>query len=92
MYTRLELVDKNELLLPDEIKRLGFSGHPSFRIGAFTFGAARDIWNTENFSIALGGDLTFYSKPHALDSIYGNNPVSYKFFIRIRPSRMTMKK
>jgi hypothetical protein len=91
VYTRLELVDKNELLLPDEIKRLGFGGHPSFRIGAFTFGAARDIWNTEKFSIALGGDLTFYSKPHALDSIYGNNPVSYKFFLRIRPSRMSMK-
>lgn len=91
LYTRLELVDKNELLLPEEIKQLGLSGHPSFRIGAYTFGAARDIWNTKKFSIALGGELTFYSKSPALDSIYGNNPLSYKLFLRIRPSRMSMK-
>lgn len=87
IYTRLELADKNELLLPDEIKRLGMNGRPTFRIGAYTFGAARDLWNTAEFSIALGSDLTFYSKLPALDAIYGNNPISYKLFLRIRPQK-----
>jgi hypothetical protein len=84
LYTRLELVDKNELLLPQEVADLGLTGHPSFRIGAYTFGAARDIWNTDKFSVALGADVTFYSKPAVLDSIYGNNPTSYHFFLRFR--------
>jgi hypothetical protein len=43
----------------------------------------------DKFSLALGGDLTFYSKPEVLDAVYGNNPVSYKFFIRIRPAKMS---
>ncbi len=91
VYTRLELVDKNELLEHDEIHGLGIEAeHPSFRIGAYTFGAAREIWNTDKLSVALGGDFTFYSKPPVLDQLYGSNPTAYKFFIRLRPSKMTM--
>jgi hypothetical protein len=91
VYTRLELVDKNELLTHDEVQQLGLSGeNPSFRIGAYTFGAAREIWNTGKLSVALGGDFTFYSKPPVLDELYGSNPTSYKFFIRLRPNKMTM--
>src|ERR1051325_10589998 len=64
VYTRLELVDKNELLRPTDRALLGIADdHPSFRIGAFTFGAARDLVNNETVSFAIGGDLTFYSKP-----------------------------
>lgn len=89
IYTRLELADKNELLRAEDRQLLGITDHhASFRIGAYTLGAAREIWNTNKFSLALGSDLTFYSKPDVLDAIYGNNPISYKFFIRIRPSKM----
>jgi hypothetical protein len=65
--------------------------HALFRFGAYTAGFARDIWNTKKFSVALGGDVTFYSKPAVLAPVYGDNPVSYKFFLRIRPGRMAMK-
>ena len=64
--------------------------HPSFRIGAYTFGAARDVWTKEKVSVAIGGDVTFYSKPAILDEIYGNNPTSYRFFLRFRPGKTTM--
>jgi hypothetical protein len=92
LYTRLELVDKSALLSHEEEDRLGFAhdSHPQFRIGAYTFGYVRDVWNTDKLSVGVGGDLTFYSKPAILDSIYGNNPKSYKFFIRLRPARMKM--
>ena len=92
LYTRLELVDKSELLDHAELDRLGFAHdtHPQFRIGAYTFGYARDVLNTESMSVGVGGDLTFYSKPAILDSVYGNSPKSYKFFIRLRPARMKM--
>ncbi|HYG79091.1 MAG TPA: hypothetical protein VD861_01810, partial [Pyrinomonadaceae bacterium] len=85
LYTRAELVDKNGLLGEEDRQKLGIAdSHPIFHIGAYTFGAARDIWNTDKFKVALGGDVTFYSKPEILDSVYGNNPVSYKFFLRFR--------
>ena len=40
LYTRLELADKNQLLRDDDRLSLGITEHhPSFRIGAYTFGA-----------------------------------------------------
>jgi hypothetical protein len=91
LYTRLELVDKNELLRQGDRALLGIKDdHPSFRIGAYTFGTARDIWDTDKVSFAIGTDLTLYSKPSVLDRIYGNNPVSWKLFFRVRPAKMDM--
>jgi hypothetical protein len=91
LYTRLELVDKNELLRASDRALLGITDdHPNFRIGAYTFGGARDLWNTEKVSFAIGSDLTFYSKPAILDRIYGSNPISWKLFFRIRPGKMDM--
>ena len=40
--------------------------------------------------MAIGSDLTFYSKPAVLDRIYGNNPVSWRLFLRLRPAKMDM--
>jgi hypothetical protein len=80
-YTRLELVDKDELF-PDA------ATHPSYRIGAYTFGGVRDFVHSEHWQVGLGGDITFYSKPPVLDPVYGNNPVSFHVFIRVRPGLM----
>jgi len=86
VYTRLELVDKNQLLRTEDRVRLGITQHhPSFRIGAYTFGATREVWNPKSASIAIGTDVTFYSKPAILDSVYGNHPISWRAFFRIRP-------
>lgn len=91
LYTRLELVDKDDLLRAADRALLGITqAHPSFRIGAYTFGGARDIWNTKQVSLAFGGDVTFYSKPSILDQIYGQHPVSWKLFFRLRPAKMDM--
>jgi hypothetical protein len=91
LYTRLELVDKNELLRPADRALLGIADdHPSFRIGAYTFGGARDVWNTDKVSLAIGSDLTLYSKPSILDQLYGSTPVSWKLFLRLRPGKMNM--
>jgi hypothetical protein len=77
-FSRLELVDKDELF-PDD------PSHPSFRIGAYTLGGARDLVHKRLWQLALGADLMFYSKPSALNSVYGDNPVSFQLFVRIRP-------
>jgi hypothetical protein len=91
VYTRLELVDKDDLLRQADRALLGIkTDHPSFRIGAYTFGGVRDIWNTDKVSLGIGSDVTFYSMPAILDRIYGNSPVSWKMFLRIRPGKMDM--
>lgn len=78
-FSRLELVDKDEL----------FSGNPlspSFRIGAYTFGGERDLFQRRLWQLALGSDVTFYSKPSSLNAAYGTNPVSFEVFFRARPA------
>lgn len=88
-YTRLELVDKNDLLTHDEAHDLGFRvDHPNFRIGAFTFGYIRDFWKNDKLTFGIGGDVTFFNKPDVLNPVYGNQPKGYKAFIRIRPGKM----
>jgi len=80
-YSRLELVDKDELF-PNA------ATHPAYRIGAYTFGGVCDLVHNERWQVGLGGDVTFYSKPAVLDPIYGNNPVSLHVFLRVRPGLM----
>jgi hypothetical protein len=77
-YTRLELVDKDELFPEAPV-------HTSYRIGAYTFGGVRDLVQNHTWRLGLGADVTFYSKPAVLDPFYGNNPVSLHAFIRVRP-------
>jgi len=90
LYTRLELVDKNQLLRDADRLLLGITDHhPSFRIGAYTFGGARDFYTNDKLRVAVGSDITFYSKPTTLDPIYGSNPVSYRLFLRFRPGKMS---
>jgi hypothetical protein len=86
LYTRLELADRRDILSEDELERLGFGehSHPQFRVGAYTFGYVRDVYENDSFKLGLGGDTTLYSKPEILDSVYGQSPVSFKAFLRIR--------
>jgi hypothetical protein len=81
-FTRLELVDKDELELDPPL------AGQSLRIGAYTFGGVRDLVQNRYGQIGLGAALTFYSKPAVLDTIYGANPVSFQIFLRLRPPKM----
>ena len=78
-FSRLELVDKDELF-PEHA-----SAVPTYRIGAYTFGGVRDFIQNKAWQFGLGADLTFYSKPAALDAAYGTRPVSFQIFLRVRP-------
>ena len=76
-YTRLELVDKDELF-PEA------ATHPAYRIGGYTFGGTRDLLTKHAWQLGLGGDVTLYSKPTILNASYGSNPVSFRIFLRLR--------
>jgi hypothetical protein len=77
-FSRIELVDKDELF-PEALV------HPAYRIGAYTFGGVKDLIANHTGQLGLGADVTFYSKPAALDAAYGNHPVSFQIFLRMRP-------
>jgi hypothetical protein len=79
-FSRLELVDKDELFPQATV----VSTH---RIGAYTFGGVRDFISNKAWQMGLGADVTFYSKPSALDAAYGKQPVSFQIFLRMRPAR-----
>lgn len=77
-FTRMELVDKDELFPQASV-------HPAYRIGAYTFGGLRDLVQHRAWQMGLGADVTWYSKPSVLDAVYGVNPVSFQIFLRFRP-------
>ena len=79
-FSRLELVDKDELFPQAPV-------HPVYRIGAYTFGGTRDLIQNRAWQLGLGADVTFYSKPAVLDPAYGNTPVSFQIFLRMRPGK-----
>jgi hypothetical protein len=78
-FTRLELVDKDELFPQAAV-------HPAYRIGGYTFGGVRDLVQNSAWQLGAGADVTVYSKPAALDAAYGNYPVSFQIFLRVRPA------
>lgn len=80
VFSRLELVDKDELFPQAAL-------HPVYRIGAYTFGGERDLVHNRAWQLGVGSDVTFYSKPAALDASYGTRPVSFQIFLRARPGR-----
>jgi hypothetical protein len=77
-FTRMELVDKDELFPQAAV-------HPAYRIGAYTFGGVRDLVQNHVWQMGLGADVTWYSKPAVLDTAYGEHPVSFQIFLRFRP-------
>ena len=83
MFPRVELVDKDEL----------FPGNPllpSFRIGAYTFGGARDLVQSQLGQLALGADLTLYSKPLVWTLPTEGTQSRFRYFLEFaRPCTMT---
>jgi hypothetical protein len=85
-FTRLELVDKDELFPLGG----GPVGQDNFRIGEYSFGAVRDLMQNSVGNLGVGAEVVFYSKPAVLDPFYGNNPIGFELFVRFRPPKMKM--
>jgi hypothetical protein len=58
----------------------------TFRIGAFTVGYVRDVYDDGRMAVGLGADVTVHTRPGILDARYGEHPIGTHFFIRLRPS------
>lgn len=78
LFGRIENVNNDELL-PDPLSPLH---DQPFRVTKFQAGYARHL-PVGPFDLALGGSLSAYAKPAALDPYYGNNPIGYTLFMRV---------
>ncbi len=79
VFARLERVAKDELFLP---------GTPlfgrTFTVNSLTVGYIYDFVRLEPLRIGVGGLVSGYSYPSALDAAYGAGPVSFMVFVRAR--------
>lgn len=56
-----------------------------------TFGASHELITGKPYEVALGASATYTFAPDELDRLYGDHPVGYWIFLRVRPGPMTMK-
>lgn len=78
LFGRAENVSNDELF-PNPLDPLHDT---AFRVTKLQAGYARRI-PVGPFELALGGSLSAYAKPAALDAAYGDNPWGYTLFARI---------
>jgi hypothetical protein len=53
-----------------------------------TLGASRELLEKRPYQLALGASFTYTFKPDDLDATYGENPVGFWIFLRLRPAVM----
>jgi hypothetical protein len=91
-YARAEHVDKDLHLLETK----GFGQHsetggaqeePAVGVRALTVGYLRDVPLWSLVRTGLGADVTLYGVPRQLQSTYGESPVSFHVFLRLRWDR-----
>jgi hypothetical protein len=83
IFGRAELVQVETALLLDQPSATDESLTDA--VGAFTFGAVRDLPAPRGFEAGFGADVTFYAVPDRLRATHGSRPVSFQLFFRLRP-------
>ena len=79
LFARAERVAKDELFLP---------GAPlygeAFTVGKLSLGYIYDLAHFEGLALGVGGLVSSYSFPAALNPTYGDRPTSWMLFVRAR--------
>ncbi len=77
-FTRFERVDKDELV------NVPAGNHT---INKLLFGCVHNFYSKDHFDYGVGAYAGVYSYPRSLNASYGNNPITFGVFFRIRPSK-----
>jgi hypothetical protein len=87
VWTRIENVDRDQTLLVGEtVAALSVEEDPIGRVQAYTFGYERDLpVGPKSLRIGLGGQVTTYGLGGNLQTVYGDHPVGFAVFLRVRP-------
>jgi len=92
LYGRFEWVEKDADLLetkdlPEEEMGEATDQQHIAEIAALTLGYFRSFGRftlLRALTTGIGGDLTFYSVPSSLEPVYGDSPISFHTFLRLR--------
>jgi hypothetical protein len=77
----------NHVVLGPGGKPVTIEEEPIGRIQAYTLGYEREIPSGVSWlNVGLGAQITTYSAPPVLRTVYGNHPSTAVFFLRLRPS------
>lgn len=79
LFGRVENV-RNDELFPEHSAPLH---EVPFRVSKFQAGYAYRLPLTDVFNLALGGTVSAFAKPAALDAAYGSKPMGYTLFARL---------
>jgi hypothetical protein len=85
---RLHLYGRAEFLDRAALPPLPWGSHILQRVGALTLGASRDLGDLDKWALAVGGDVTLTSVEAFSKGAYGDNPTSFKVYLRLRPPTM----
>ncbi len=84
VYGRAEV-----LQVESELLRTGLAPEPGASnnaiVGALTAGAVRDVLTWHGAEGGFGAQVTLHATPESLRASYGDHPVSFQIFFRLRP-------
>lgn len=83
LFGRAERVDRTGLVDVADPE----SG-PKVSVTALSIGGGRDLLAIRRMPLALSALVTAYDKDEVLDPIYGENPISFYLYLRMRAPRM----
>jgi hypothetical protein len=85
-FGRLELLHPEiALLLHDHGPHEAEAGDERPALAALTLGGVRDVVKWRGFEGAVGAAATVFAVPGLLRPSYGNHPMSFQLFFRVRP-------
>ncbi|HEV3139133.1 MAG TPA: hypothetical protein VGY57_01385 [Vicinamibacterales bacterium] len=85
-FVRMEVVQvETNVLIADAIPADRASAAASSTVAALTLGGVRDVLRVRGMDGGIGAAVTLHSVPDALKSTYGQHPVSFQLFFRLRP-------
>lgn len=90
VYGRYEYVQKSTHELDLDEKQ--FEHDAIFGVNALSLGFSFDAIQSKALRVAIGAQASYYSADDRLNYVYGKNPMSAQFFLRIYPPRMNVMK
>jgi hypothetical protein len=82
VFGRAEYVEKTG----DELDITPHERH--FGIKQVSLGMTRELVRSRPWQLAIGGAATYTFKPSSLDALYGEHPIGFWIFLRLRPPAM----
>jgi hypothetical protein len=79
VFGRAERVDKDELFLDPDPRH-----HEIYKVNKLSLGYVYDFARVQRIRVGVGGVVSAYATPSALDSVYGSHARSFMVFLRAK--------